>query len=203
MAKAVSLGNHLVEISWKCLCQLFLHNALDSVDDLSFEGALEHVNEAIPEAAMDFKRKIMLVERAEVVAARLNARYDSSVVKGLGDQPVSEGELGCINGHFCVSISAEDTVMSMEVVSGEFGGELVQLDLEAVVCDIVDEVEVVCGLCDCEVVFLDVHLVVSFASNVWDLDAVDSVLDHPPIGLFGLLEHGSVSRNGHTIAGGI
>jgi len=53
--KTIVFGNNLIQISWECLSKLLLHNALDSIDDLSFESSLEHIDETIPEAAMGFE----------------------------------------------------------------------------------------------------------------------------------------------------
>ena len=89
--------------------------------------------------------------------------------------------------------------MSMEVVAGKFSREFVQLDLKAVVFDIIDEVKVVYGLYDSEIIVHDVHSVVFFAYNVRNLDLVDSFLDNCPIGFFYVLDDLSVCRKVNTI----
>ena len=89
----------------------------------------------------------------------------------------------------------------MEIFRGELGSELVQFNLEAVVFDIVVEFKVICRLGNREVIILDIHLLIVGINNIRHFDAVDSTLNHRPIGLFCLLKHGSVEGHRDPISG--
>ena len=67
--KTVVFGKKCVEITWKFGNNLILHSVLDDINNLAFKGVLEHVDESIPEAAMNLEREVTLIKRVEVVVA--------------------------------------------------------------------------------------------------------------------------------------
>lgn len=200
---SIILGEESVEVCREGHSEFFLDCSLDSVDDLSLKETLEHVDETIPEAAMNGDTDVALVKVAEVVSTGLDAWNSASVLEGLQDKSVSENKFRGVNAHGEIAVGTEDAIVTMEVSGGELGRELVQLDGEAVVCRVSSEGDVVGWLGDREVVLLYIILVVVGVDDVWKLDAIDPGLDSMPVGFFSLLEHGDVGGEGEAVGRGV
>lgn len=100
-------------------------------------------------------------------------------------------------------MGTKDAFVSMEIVSGKFASEFVKCDLEAIVCGIIEEREVVYGLGDCEVIILNVDCLILWVDDIRHRDSVDSVLDSGPESHFELLEHSSIQGECGPIGGRI
>ena len=77
-------------------------------------------------------------------------------------------------------MGAEDTVVGVEVVGGEFGGETLEFDRDAVVGWAINEIKLLWALANYELLVFEVVLGVLGQDQIGDIDIVDSIHEAQP-----------------------